>query len=109
MEKKKSKEKITKSAKPETAKPGVTKLPAAKPEKKPSEEEVLELMVKLKANGIVEATSTVLRDKLNLDKESGRDIVRRLMKKLETDGKVIIAQKQQGKRKQYVYRLKEAK
>ena len=65
-------------------------------------------MKRLAANGIEEFTSTLLRDKLALDKEAGRDVVRRLMKKLETDGKVTIGLKQQGKRKQYVYRLKEA-
>lgn len=102
MTRKKEKEK------PETAKPGVTKLPVpAKSKKTPSEEEMLELMVKLKANGVAECTSTLLRDKMKLDKESGRDIVRRLMKKLEADGKVVIAVKEGVKRKQYVYKLKE--
>ena len=95
-----------KKAEPETAKPGVTKLP--KPEKKKATaEDVYAEMKRLAANGVVECTSTLLRDKLNLDKEGGRDIVRRLMKKLETDGKVIIGQKTGGKRKRYVYRLKE--
>lgn len=91
-------------AKPETAKPGVTKLPA---KKKPSGEDVLALMRKLTENGIVECTSSLLRDKLNLDKESGRDQIRRLMRKLEKESKVIIGQKQQGKRKQYIFKLKE--
>ena len=95
-----------KKAKPETVKPGVQKPPTAKPEKKLSEEDVLAEMKRLAANGVVECTSTLLRDKLALDKESGRDIVRRLMKKLEADGKVEISVKKQGKRKQYLYTLK---
>ena len=88
-----------KKAEPETA----------KPEKKPSEEDVLAVMRKLAENGVVETTSTVLRDKLALNKESGRDQIRRLMRKLEKDGKVVISRKEQGKRKQYVFKLKEAK
>jgi hypothetical protein len=65
-------------------------------------------MQTLTQNGIIEVTSTVLRDKLGLDKEAGRDNVRRVMKKLETEGKIIIEKKAfNGKRKRYVYRLKE--
>lgn len=76
--------------------------------KKPkvSEEDMLAEMQRLAANGIKEFTSTLLRDKLGLDKESGRDQVRRIMKKLEADGKVEIALKE-GKRRQYVYKLRE--
>ena len=70
-------------------------------------EDVLATMRKLAANGVEECTSTLLRDKLKLDKESGRDVIRRIMKKLEDDGKVVIGQKTEGKRKRYVYRLKE--
>lgn len=87
-----------------TDKPGVAKLPA---KKAVSEEDVLAEMKRLAANGIAEFTSTLLRDKLGLDKESGRDQIRRVMKKLEADGKVFITEKQKGKRKQYVYKLKE--
>lgn len=66
-------------------------------------------MRRLNANGIVEVTSSLLRDKLGLDKESGRDQVRRLMRKLEKARKVIIGQKEVGKRKQYIYRLNESR
>ena len=75
--------------------------------KKPTEEDVLKEMQRLAANGIVEVTSTLLRDKMGLDKESGRDQVRRLMRKLEKAGKVEIGQKEVGKRKQYIYKLKD--
>jgi len=88
------KEKITKSDKP----------PSAKPEK-PTEKQVLAEMKRLAANGITEFSSTLLRDKLGLDKESGRDQIRRVMRKLEKAGKVEIGQKEVGKRKQYVYKL----
>jgi hypothetical protein len=79
----------------------------SKPEKKTAklEEKVLAEMKRLAGNGITECTSTLLRDKLGLDKESGRDQIRRLMKKLEEAGKVEIGQKEVGKRKQYVYTL----
>jgi len=101
-----------KKEKSDTDKPGVTKLPAAKPgpaseTAKLSVENVLAEMKRLAANDIREFTSTLLRDKLGLDKESGRDQIRRAMKKLQADGKVTIGLKEQGKRKQYVYGLKE--
>ena len=82
-----------KKAEPETAKTG--------------EEDVLKVMRKLTENGITEFTSTLLRDKLGLDKESGRDQIRRVMRKLEKAGKVVISQKVQGKRKQYIFKLAE--
>lgn len=69
-------------------------------------ERVLSEMRRLKENGIAECTSTLLRDKLALDKESGRGTIRRIMAKLEKDGKVQIAVRE-GKRRQYVYRLME--
>ena len=72
--------------------------------KTPSEEQVLAEMKRLAANGIVECTSTLLRDKLALDKESGRDQIRRAMKALEKDGKVESSRKTEG-RKQFVYKL----
>ena len=56
-------------------------------------------------SGIMEVTSSLLRDKLGLDKEAGRDQVRRIMRKLEKARKVIIGQKEVGRRKQYVYKL----
>lgn len=77
-------------------------------EKKSTEEDVLNEMHKLAENGIAELTSTLLRDKLGLDKESGRDQIRRLMRKLEKAGKVSIIEKAVEKRKRYVYRLKES-
>ena len=78
-------------------------------EKKPSEEQVLAEMQRLAANGITEFSSTLLRDKLGLDKETGRDQVRRAMRKLEKAGKVEIGKKEVGKRRQYVYKLKESR
>jgi hypothetical protein len=69
------------------------------------EDKVLAVMKTLTANGITEFTSTLLRDKLQLDKESGRDQIRRAMRKLAKDGKVVITEKQHGERKQYVYKL----
>ena len=84
--------------------------PAVPPAKKPTEalaEQIVDVMRKLKENGVVEVTSTLLRDKLGLDKESGRDQVRRVMKKLEKDGKIVVEKKKVGeKKKRYVYKLK---
>ena len=97
-----------KRQKTEKAKAAPTK-PAKPAAKKPAEllsERVLSEMRRLKENGITEFTSTMLRDKLNLDKESGRDQIRRAMRTLEKDGKVKIAVSEK-KRKQYVYRLVE--
>ena len=100
---------MDKKEKKPKVKPAATK-PAEPAAKKPSEvlaERVYALMQKLKANGITEFTSTLLRDKLALSKESGRDMIRRAMKRLEKDGKVVIAVKEGAKRKQYVYKLVE--
>ena len=58
---------------------------------------------------VIETTSTLLRDKLGLDKETGRDQIRRVMRKLEKAGKVEIGQKTEGRRKRYTYRLREVK
>ena len=96
-------EKPSKPAKPHTAEPAE---PAAK---KPSEvlaERVYTEMKRLQANGITECTSTLLKDNLKLDKEAGRGQVRNAVKKLEENGKVVIAVKE-GKRKQYTYKLVE--
>ncbi len=71
------------------------------------EEKVYATMKTLRENGTVEFTSTLLRDKLGLDKESGRDQVRRAMRALEKEGKVTITAKTLGQKKQYVYSLKE--
>ncbi len=79
----------------------------AKENEKLLEERVLGQMKLLAANGIKEFTSTVLRDKLNLDKENGRDIIRKVMKRLKKDGKIITGEKTVGKLKRYVYSLKE--
>lgn len=89
-------------------KPG--ELPSAKPSKKVSEEEILKVMEKLAANGVVEVHSRLISDKLGLEPDYGRSVVRRLMKKLEADGKVVFEKKAvKGKRKSYVYRLKREK
>jgi hypothetical protein len=69
---------------------------------KPLEDKVLAVMKTLRENS-VPTTSTLLRDKLALDKESGRDQIRRLMKRLAKDGKVAITEKKVGERKQCVY------
>jgi len=71
----------------------------------PSDEQIVATMKTLKGD----LTSTVLRDHFGLDKEGGRDQVRRIMKKLEADGKVEIKLKKQGKRKHYTYRLRDVK
>ena len=70
----------------------------------PLEDKVLAIMKTLRENG-VPITSTLLRDKLSLDKESGRDQIRRIAKRLEKDGKITISEKTVGEQKQYVYRL----
>jgi hypothetical protein len=83
-----------------------TEKPAAGLEKELLDERLLAAMKTLRENGITEFTSTLLRDKLALDKESGRGKIRRVMKRLAKDGKVVISQKSNtGKRKQYVYKL----
>lgn len=78
-----------------------------KPEKKakPNNElavKILEVMKTLQANGIEETNSTVLRDKVGT---KNRSAIRRVMKLLEKNGKVLISEKTVGKRKQYTYRL----
>ena len=95
-----------KKAKPDKpAKPPTAEL--SQPEK-----DVLVIMQKLTANGIVEVSSRSISDKLGLEPDKGRQQVRVLMKKLEAKGKVAIerkAVKETGARKQFVYRLKESK
>lgn len=80
----------------------------SKPTKKNAkiEGEVLVVMRVLAENGIAEVSSTLLRDKLGL-KKGGRGAVRRAMRKMEAEGKVVIGQKAIGKQKQFTYRLKE--
>ena len=63
---------------------------------------ILDVMETLRNNGVAEATSTVLRDKLGT---KNRAVVRRVMKGLAEQGKVVISEKTLGKRKQYTYRL----
>lgn len=98
-----AKGKITKSAK------------AAKPEKpaEPSfEEQILAAMRQSAENGIVEVTSRLVSDKLGFeDPDKGRNKIRNVMRKLEADGKVVIAKKKlkEKAREQYVYSLKESK
>jgi len=69
--------------------------------------QVIATMKTLTQNGVKEFTSTLLRDKLALDREDGRDQIRKVMRKLEAEGKVAITEKPHGKAKQYVYSLKE--
>ena len=80
-----------------------------KPNGKPNaeEEQMLATLTQLSANGLKEITSTLLRDKLGLDKESGRDQVRRVMANLAKDGKVTVTQRMKGKAKQFLFSLKE--
>ena len=75
-------------------------------EPSPLDDRVLAVMKTLRENG-VPITSTLLRDKLALDKELGRGQIRRVMSSLEKQGKVAINEKMVGKQKQYVYSLKE--
>jgi hypothetical protein len=90
----------------ETTVPKTETKTETKPSVEPFEDKALAVMKTLREND-VPITNTLLRDKLALDIESGRDHVRRLMRKLETEGKVKIEEKTVGKRKQYIYRLKE--
>ena len=63
---------------------------------------VLGIMKTLQENGVAETTSTVLRDELGT---KNRGVIRRVMRILETQGKVVVSEKKFGKRKQYVYNL----
>lgn len=65
-----------------------------------TEEEVLRVMIQ---NGGKDIKSSQIRDLFGLDKESGRDKVRRIMKKLEKDKKVKIHVNKKSKRKQFLY------
>jgi hypothetical protein len=41
------------------------------------------------------------------DKENRRDIIRRIMRKLEADKKIVVTvQAEKGNRKQFIYKLK---
>ena len=76
-------------------------------EKKPKARNVLGgkiigVMQGLLANGIVETNSTVLKDKL---KTKSRAVIRKAMKDLAKEGKVVIREEPRGKRKQYIYKL----
>lgn len=85
----------------EAVKESKKKLPAAKPGPAiPSGAEITTAMKQLEGD----VTSTVLRDHFGLDKDNGRDIIRRIMKQLEKDGEIVISKK--GKR-QFVYKLVE--
>lgn len=84
--------------------PAETEAPQpAKTAKGPTPEQVLAAIPEIKGD----VTSTTLRDHFSLDKESGRDVIRRVMKKLEEKGKVVITEKEGAKRKQFVYKLVE--
>ena len=77
---------------------------AKKEVEKPNElaVKILGAMETLRSNGIVEVTSTVLRDKLGT---KNRAIIRRTMKGLVATGKVVISERKHGKRRQYLYKL----
>jgi hypothetical protein len=71
--------------------------------------EIYVAMKTLTKNGIKEFSSTVLRDKLNVGKDEGfmnRGRVRKAMKRLEAQGKVVVVEKVAGEGKRYVYTLK---
>jgi len=82
------------------------------PEEKPTKEKptknnelaikVLGVLEILQKNGVTETTSTVLRDKLGT---KNRGVIRRVMKGLALQGKVVVSEKKLGKRKRYTYRL----
>lgn len=92
----------------EKQKPEQSAVKSKKSDAKLLEEQVYAVMKTLQKNGITEFTSTLLRDKLQLDKESGRGKIRTVMKRLAKQGKVTMGlKKNTGKRKQYVYKLKE--
>lgn len=63
---------------------------------------ILRTMKTLQKNGITEVTSTILKDRLNT---KNRGVIRRTMKILETEGKVIIGEKKLGKRRRFSYKL----
>ena len=63
---------------------------------------ILTIMETLRSNGVTETNSTVLRDKVGT---KNRAVIRRVMKGLGKQGKVVISEKTHGKRKRYSYRL----
>lgn len=65
---------------------------------------ILTVMEEQKANGILETNTGVLKEKL---KEKSRGGIRRAMRMLAKDGKVIIGKEVHGKRKRYTYKLAE--
>jgi ABC-type polar amino acid transport system ATPase subunit len=68
--------------------------------------EIFETLKRFNGNGNSNVTSTMIRDALGLDKETGRDTVRRVMRKLARLGMVKIGTKQiSEKRQRYVYNL----
>lgn len=78
-----------------------------KPKAKPKKENklaarILKVMATLKANGIVETNSTVLKEKVGT---KTRGAVRVAMKALAKDGKVVIIEEPHGTRKQFKYKL----
>ena len=63
---------------------------------------ILAVMETLRSNGVAETNSTVLRDKVGA---KNRAVIRRVMKGLTKQGKVVISEKTHGKRKRYTYKL----
>ena len=82
---------------------------AETPAEKATAETVLAVIEKLTKNGMSEFSSRQISDKLGLEPDAGRQRVRKIMKKLEKEGKVAVEQKaskDKGARKRYVYRLR---
>lgn len=84
-----------------------TAAPTRRERRGPSNEEVLAAMAEIKAaNPDTPITSTLLRDQFGLNKETGRGIIRRIMRQLAEERKVQISEVGgEGKRKQYIYEL----
>ena len=81
--------------------------PAPRKREGPSGEQVLAAMKELTTTKPdIVITSTVLRDHFGLNKETGRGIIRRIMRQLAEERKVKISEVSgEGKRKQYIYEL----
>ena len=79
------------------------KLKEAKPSKNNElAVKILAVMADLRRNGVAEINSTTLRDKAGT---KNRAVIRRAMKGLAKQGKVVISEKAHGKRKRYIYKL----
>lgn len=63
---------------------------------------ILAVMETLRGNGVQEVNSTTLRHKIGT---KNRAVIRRAMKGLVKQGKVVINEKAHGRHKQYTYKL----